>query len=71
MEKIILRRLELLQNGDWTKEETLKNILDLIEDYSIKFLIFANKDIVVLDKLFVKFDKHYSKTININGNERM
>jgi len=74
MEKIILRRLELLLNNNWTKEETLQNILELIKDYSKKFIIFAddesNKNITDLDKLHDMFAKHYDKHTNINGNSR-
>lgn len=72
MKKLILRRLELLQNNDWTKEETLENILKLIEDYSKRFIIFAdeNEHIKVLDELYSKFDEYYSNTTDINGNLR-
>lgn len=70
MKNIILRRLELLQNNNWTKEETLNNILEIIEDYSKKFIIFAdeNENIEVLDELYTKFDNHYTNTTDINGN---
>jgi spore germination protein YaaH len=74
MKKIILRRLELLLNEEWTKEETLENILELIEDYSKKFIIFAddneNRYEINLDKLYTKFSKHYTKTTNINGQKK-
>lgn len=70
LEKIILRRLELLQNNHWTKEETLENILELIEDFSKRFIIFADKeDIEVLDELYSKFEENYNKTTDINGNK--
>lgn len=72
MEKIILRRLKLLLNNNWTKEETLENILEIIEDYSKRFIIFAdnNEGIEILDELYTKFDEYYNKTTDINGNFR-
>lgn len=74
MEKIILRRLELLLNNKWTKEETLENILELIGDYSKKFIIFAddepNQNITDLDKLYDMFTKYYNKHTDINGNSK-
>jgi hypothetical protein len=74
MEKILLRRLELLQNKDWTKEETLKNILELIDDYSKMFVIFAdndeNKYTTDLDYLHKKFVDYYNKNTDINGNRK-
>lgn len=72
MEKILLRRLELLLNNDWTKEHTLKSILELVEDYSKRFIIFADSDenveIEDLDKLHSKFADYYDKLIDISGN---
>ena len=74
MEKIILRRLELLLNNKWTKEETLENILELVGDYSKKFVIFAdsddNKHTTDLDVLHEKFVQHYNKSTDINGNSK-
>lgn len=66
----MLRRLELLQNNIWTKEETLENIMELIEDYSKQFIIFAdsNPEIEVLDELYTKFENFYSQNTDINGN---
>jgi len=70
MKQIMLRRLELLQNNIWTKEETLENIMELIEDYSKQFIIFAdsNPEIEVLDELYTKFENFYSQNTDINGN---
>ena len=72
MKKIILRRLELLQNKDWTKEETLENILELVEDYSKRFITFVdsdeNVDIEDLDELYAKFEKYYDESTDISGN---
>ena len=74
MEKIILRRLELLVNGDWTKEETLENMLELIEGYSKRFIIFADSDenanITDLDILHNKFAQYYDKSTDINGSSK-
>lgn len=71
MKKIILRRLELFNSGHWTKEETLENILELVEDYSKRFIIFADSDdnryITDLDILHEKFAKYYDKSTDING----
>jgi hypothetical protein len=71
MEKILLRRLELLLNKDWTKEHTLKNILELVEGYSKRFIIFADSDenveIEDLDELYAKFADYYDKSTDING----
>ena len=74
MEKIILRRLELLLNGNWTKEETIENILELVGDYSKRFIIFADSDenvnITDLDVLHNKFAQCYDKSTDINGNSK-
>jgi len=74
MEKIILRRLELLLNNKWTKEETLENILELVEDYSKRFIIFAdsndNRYITDLDVLHEKFAEYYDKSTDINGRSK-
>ena len=74
MEKIILRRLELLLNGNWTKEETIENILELVGDYSKRFIIFADSDenvnITDLDVLHKKFAQYYDKSTDINGNSK-
>jgi hypothetical protein len=71
MKKIILRRLELFNSGHWTKEETLENILELVEDYSKKFIIFADSnDITDLDILHEKFAEYYDKSTDINGRSK-
>lgn len=74
MKKIILRKIELLLNNENSKEQTVEYILEHIEDYSKRFIIFAdkdeNKDIVVLDELYTKFDKYYEKTTDVSGNEK-
>ena len=74
MEKIILRRLELLLNENQTKEETLKNILELVEGYSKRFIIFAdsdeNQNISDLDVLHSKFLEYYDKATDINGKSK-
>lgn len=71
MEKILLRRLELLLSKDWTKEHTLKNLLELVEGYSKRFIIFADSDenvqIEDLDELYTKFTDYYDKSTDING----
>ena len=71
MEKILLRRLELLLNNNWTKEHTLENILQLLEDYSKRFVIFADSDenveIEDLDELYTKFADYYDKSTDISG----
>ncbi len=74
MEKIILRRLELLLYNTWTKEETLQNILELVEDYSKRFIIFADSDenvnITDLNILHKKFTDYYDKSTDINGKSK-
>ena len=74
MKKIILRRLELLLNGERTKEESLENILELVEDFTKRFIIFADSDanvnITDLDKLYNKFLEYYDKSTDINGNSK-
>ena len=56
------------------KEETLENILELVGDYSKKFVIFAdsddNKHTTDLDVLHEKFVQHYNKSTDINGNSK-
>lgn len=72
MKKIILRRLELLLNGDKTKEEAVENILELVEEYSKRFIIFAdtpeNANIEDLDELHSKFSEYWGKNTDISGN---
>lgn len=74
MEKIILRRLELLLNENQTKEETVRDILELVEGYSKRFIIFADSDenvnITDLDILYNKFYQYYDKSTDINGKSR-
>jgi len=74
MKKIILRRLELLLNEEWTKEESLENILELVEGFTKRFIIFADSDENVnttdLDKLYDKFLEYYDKSTDINGKSK-